>query len=84
VLFATWTEKGSGQTGRLHIVDYLGNPIHAVELPAAFGRPDWNGGLAAPTIDNIDGDADLALWRTSATGPLLEVVAGGFGRSDCP
>jgi hypothetical protein len=145
VLFTTWTQKGSAQTGRLHVVDHLGNRIHAVDLPPAYGSPDWNGGLAAPTIDNIDADpdleivvntahsgvvaydlpgtatarilwqtgrgsyrrngvaapvqnacpadmdedgdvdgTDLALWVTSATGPVAEVVAAGFGSGDCP
>ena len=59
VIFSTWTQKGSYQTGQLHILDFLGNRIHAVDLPAAFGSSDWNGGLAAPTLANIDGDADL-------------------------
>jgi len=33
------------QTGKLHVLDYLGNPIHELDLPLAFGSPDWNGAL---------------------------------------
>ena len=69
VIFTTWTEKGSGQTGRLHIVDYLGNRLHAVDLPGAHGSATWNGGLAAPTLANIDGDDDLeAVVNTAHSG----------------
>lgn len=66
VIFSTWTQKGSCQTGQLHIVDYIGNRIHAVDLPEAYGSPDWNGGLAAPTLANIDGDADLEVVVNTA------------------
>ena len=66
VLFTTWTQKGSDQTGQLHIVNYLGIQMHAVDLPAAYGSPDWNGGLAAPTLANIDGDADLEVVINTA------------------
>jgi hypothetical protein len=34
--------------------------LYRVNLPAPFGD-DWNGGLAAPTLANIDGDPDLEL-----------------------
>jgi hypothetical protein len=32
----------------------------------AFGSPDWNGGLAAPTLANIDSDADLEVVVNTA------------------
>ena len=68
VIFASWAEKGTGATGRLHILDYLGNPLHEVDLPPAFSG-DWNGALAAPTLANIDGDADLeAVLNTAHSG----------------
>lgn len=63
VLFASWTQKGSHRNGKLHILDFRGNPIHETDLPAAPGdpasRPDYNGALAAPTLANIDADPDL-------------------------
>jgi uncharacterized repeat protein (TIGR01451 family) len=69
VLFTTWAQKGSGQTGKFYILDYLGNLLHAVDLPAAFGSPTWNGGLAAPTLDDIDGDGELeAVINTAHSG----------------
>ena len=65
VIFASWAEKGTGQTGRLHIVDDQGNVLHEVDLPAAFGG-NWNGALAAPTLANIDGDPDLEVVLNTA------------------
>ncbi len=59
VIFASWVQKSTYQTGKLHILDHLGNPLHEVSLPTAYGSPDWNGALAAPTLADIDGDPDL-------------------------
>ncbi len=71
VIFASWVQKGTNQTGKLHILDYLGNPIHEISLPMAYGSPDWNGVLAAPTLANIDNDADLEIVLNSAHSGVL-------------
>jgi uncharacterized repeat protein (TIGR01451 family) len=71
VLFASWVQKGTRRTGKLHILDYLGRPIHTVDLPPAFGSPDWNGALAAPTLADIDGDPDLEIVLNTAHSGLL-------------
>jgi len=71
VIFASWVEKGTYQTGELHILDYLGNVIHEVSLPSAFGSPDWNGALAAPTLANIDTDPDLEVVLNTANPGLV-------------
>jgi len=76
VIFASWVQKGSYQTGKLHILDYQGNPIHETDLPAAFGSPDWNGALAAPTLATIDDDADLEV--------VLNTAHSGFVAYDLP
>jgi len=76
VLFASWVQKGSGATGKLHVLDYLGNRLHEVDLPAAYGSPDWNGALAAPTLDDIDGDPDLEV--------VLNTAHSGFVAYDLP
>jgi uncharacterized repeat protein (TIGR01451 family) len=76
VIFASWVQKGSYQTGQLHILDYLGNPLHEVDLPPAYGSPDWNGALAAPTLANLDADADLEL--------VLNTAHSGFVAYDLP
>jgi len=90
VIFASWTQKGSYQTGRLHILDYLGNPIYEVSLPDSFGE-DWNGALPAPTLANIDSDPDLELvLLTSSSGVVAydlpgtanAYVAWGTGRGN--
>jgi len=66
VIFGSWVRKGSNQTGKLHILDYQGNVVHEVNLPVAFGSPDWNGALAAPTLANIDSDPDLEVVLNTA------------------
>jgi len=71
VIFASWTEKDSGQTGKLHILDSLGNPLHEVPLPAAYGGESWNGALAAPTLGNIDGHPDLEVVLNTANSGLV-------------
>jgi uncharacterized repeat protein (TIGR01451 family) len=71
VLFASWVEKGSNQTGRLHMLDHQGSLLHEVDLPPALGSPNWNGALAAPTLANIDDDADLELVLNTAHSGLL-------------
>jgi hypothetical protein len=65
VIFASWVQKGTGRTGKLHILDYMGNPIHEIDLPPAKSG-DWNGALAAPTLADIDGDPDLELVLNTA------------------
>jgi uncharacterized repeat protein (TIGR01451 family) len=76
VVFASWVQKGTHRTGKLHILDYQGNPLHELELPAAYGSPDWNGALAAPTLANIDADADLEV--------VLNTAHSGFVAYDLP
>jgi hypothetical protein len=71
VIFASWTQKGTNKTGKLHVLDYLGRPLHEVNLPQAFGGDDWNGALAAPTLANIDADADLEIVVNTAHSGLV-------------
>jgi hypothetical protein len=59
VIFTSWPQKGGASVGQLHILDYLGNQLHAVDLPTSFPSGSVNGGLAAPTLANLDSDADL-------------------------
>jgi hypothetical protein len=65
VLFTSWVQKGTYSTGKIHILDYLGNVIHEIDLPAAVGA-DWNGAMAAPTLANMDTDADLEMVLLTA------------------
>jgi uncharacterized repeat protein (TIGR01451 family) len=71
VIFASWTQKGSHQTGKLHIVRDTGvDAVPPVDLPAAFGG-DWNGALAAPTLADIDGDSYLEVVLNTANSGLV-------------
>ncbi|WP_322508146.1 VCBS repeat-containing protein [Anaerolinea sp.] len=76
VLFASWTEKGSNRTGKLHGVSFDGNPLFEVSLPAPFNA-NWNGALAAPTLANVDSDADLeVVLMTSHSGVVVYDLPG--------
>jgi uncharacterized repeat protein (TIGR01451 family) len=70
VIFASWVQKGTGHTGKLHVLDHQGNALHEVDLPPAHSG-DWNGALAAPTLANIDDDADLELVLNTAHSGLV-------------
>ena len=76
VVFTTWAQKNAGQTGQLHIINHAGDPVHTVDLPAAFGSPTWNGALPAPTLANIDTDADLEI--------VINTAHSGFAAYDLP
>ena len=67
VIVASWPQKAAGAVGKLHILDSTGHALWAVSLPAAFGgSPAWNGAMAAPTLSDIDGDADLEVVLNTA------------------
>ena len=76
VIVGSWVQKETNKTGKLHIIDYQGNPLYQINLPDAFGSPDWNGALAAPTLANIDNDTDLEV--------VLNTAHSGFVAYDLP
>lgn len=91
VIFSSWTQKGSTHTGKLHILDHLGNLIYEVDLPEAVGVADWNGALPAPTLANIDSDDDLEVILLTAHSGVVAfdlpgtenaVILWGTGRGD--
>ncbi|MDA8019784.1 MAG: VCBS repeat-containing protein [Thermoanaerobaculia bacterium] len=70
VLFTSWPEKTGNRVGQLHVLDSAGNSLHAMDLPAPFSG-DWNGGLAAPTLANLDQDPDLELVIGTASSGVV-------------
>jgi uncharacterized repeat protein (TIGR01451 family) len=91
VIFTSWTQKSSDHTGKLHILDYLGNPIYEVNLPDAFSGEGWNGALPAPTLANIDSDPDLEIVLLTANSGVVTydlpgtadaTILWGTGRGD--
>lgn len=58
VMLATWTENDSNAPGQLLILSHAGDLLTAVDLPrdADSGR---GGALGAPTLANLDSDANL-------------------------
>jgi hypothetical protein len=77
VIFTSWPQKGGSAVGQLHILSYLGVQLFAVDLPASFPAGNVNGGLAAPTLANLDADADLeAVVGTIASGAVAYDLPG--------
>ncbi len=79
VIFTSWVEKTETgmRLGKLHILDCRGNVVHEQPLPApkSASRHD-NGALPAPTIANIDNDADYEL--------VINTINSGFIAYDLP
>jgi len=75
VIFTSWPENGGNRLGQLHVLDSLGNELHRFDLPAPRSG-DWNGGLAGPTIANIDADPDMEL--------VIGTVSSGVVAYDLP
>jgi hypothetical protein len=59
VIFTSWPEKATAGVGHLFVLSHLGQLLHSVALPSSLPAGTWNGGLGAPTLGDIDGDADL-------------------------
>ncbi len=75
VIFTSWPQNGGNRIGQLHILDYQGNSLYAGDLPAPRGD-DWNGGLGAPTLANIDNEPEMEL--------VIGTVASGVVAYDLP
>jgi hypothetical protein len=71
VLVATWTQHGSSAAGTLLVISGTGAVLHTVAIPIGPGTPNWGGALAAPTLGDIDGDADLELVLQTATAGVV-------------
>jgi hypothetical protein len=76
VILTSWTEKGSNANGFVHVISANGTVLHEIPLPPALGSSDWDGALAAPTLANIDSDADLEL--------LVQTAHSGVAAYDLP
>lgn len=80
MIFTSWGEKAPVSIGQVHILDSMGNLLQAVTLPDSFSAGSWNGGLGAPTIANIDADADYELvCGTSHSGVVAYDLPGSSG-----
>jgi uncharacterized repeat protein (TIGR01451 family) len=78
VIFGTWPRNGGRRVGRLVVADWQGNLLQQIALPAPLSTDAdaWNGVLGAPTIANIDADADLEL--------VVGTVSSGIVAYDLP
>jgi hypothetical protein len=75
VIFTSWGQNAGQTLGQLHILSSQGVLLQAINLPVASGT--WNGGLGAPSLGNIDADADLeVVVGTSHTGAVAYDLPG--------
>ena len=81
VIFTSWPEKATGGSGQLHILDCRGQPLHAVDLPAPFGGATWNGALGAPTLADVDADAELEVVVGTVSSGLVAYDLPGTGKA---
>jgi len=80
VLVSTWPDKASQGTGHLIALDAQGNELWKVQLPPNLAGTQSNGGLAAPTVANIDADANLeVVLQTIASGLVAYELPGSAG-----
>jgi hypothetical protein len=71
VIFTTWPQKGGNAVGKPIILSYQGQLLTSVDLPAPRGG-NWNGGLAAPQLAQLDADPQLeAVIGTSRSGVVV-------------
>ncbi|MBK6726821.1 MAG: VCBS repeat-containing protein [Xanthomonadales bacterium] len=76
VIFSTWPQKGAAAVGKLIVLDSHGALLHSVDLPAPRGGT-WNGGLAAPTVAQIDSDPEFeVVLGTSHSGVVVYQIPG--------
>lgn len=78
VIFTSWAQNGSYAWGKLHILNAHGLPLYELNLPAPrSSSATWNGAMAAPTLANVDSDADLELIvNTAASGVVVYDLPG--------
>jgi hypothetical protein len=76
VLFTTWAQTSNAESGRLYVLDSLGHSLFSVALPVARS-PGASGGLAAPTLADVDGDGELEIViNTYGAGVLVYDLPG--------
>ncbi len=56
--------------------------MHEVDLPSAYGSPNWSGALAAPTLGDIDGDPDLEVILNTAQSGFVEYDLPGTAKAE--
>ena len=70
VIFATWPQATSVETGKLYILDDLGNVLQSIALPAPNGDTR-NCGMVSPTLGWLPGSRNLSVvLMTHASGAL--------------
>jgi len=78
VIATTWAQKGSGAGGQLLVLSWDGALLHAVDLPRS--SENWDGALPAPTLANLDADADYeVVVGTAHTGLAAYDLPGSAG-----
>jgi hypothetical protein len=61
MIFSTYGDPDTTDSGRLVILAADGTPLHDVALPNTGYNGNGNGAPAAPTIADVDGDGQLEI-----------------------
>jgi hypothetical protein len=61
IVFSTYGDPDTSDSGRLVILDANGNMLHDIALPNPGHNGNGNGAPAAPTIADLDGDGQLEI-----------------------
>jgi hypothetical protein len=62
VLFTTWGDPDSDDSGNLMILDTSGKVLHDIPLPSPGHNGNGNGAPAAPTVGDWTGDGQLEIF----------------------
>ena len=62
LLFTTWGDPDSSDSGNLVILDAAGRMLHDVPLPDPGHNGNGNGAPAAPTVGDLTGDGQLEIF----------------------
>ena len=81
VIVASWPQKIAGLRGELLIYSSQGVLLQRLAMPApALYGDNWNGALGAPTLADVDGDADLeVVLGTRSSGIVAYDLPGTAG-----
>ncbi len=61
LIFTTYGDPATTNSGYLVILDAGGNLLHDIALPSPHHNKNGNGGPAAPTVGDLDGDGQLEI-----------------------
>jgi len=88
VIFTTWPKYHTFQTGHLYILNHEAEILQKKQLPYGYngevGDLEFDGGLAAPTVDDLDGDGDPEILVGMVYGGMVVYTLPGIQMGSAP